>query len=82
MDADFLDLVLWILVPLIVLFTLWAVQDCLRSPDRKASTRYCFALLILLLPIWGAILWFRDKAITRAGESSLMSRVRKRRSGE
>ena len=80
MDAKFFDLVLWVLVPLLVLFTLWALVDCLRS-SIPARQRLLHSLAILFLPVWGALYWFRSKAAQRAGESDLMARVRQRRQG-
>lgn len=78
MDASFLDLVLWGLVPLTVAFTLWALVDCLRRPI-SGRARLGYGLLILLLPFWGALLWLRSPVARRAAESPLLNRVRQRR---
>ena len=78
MDALFLDLVLWILLPLLLLFILGALIDCLRS-SLRGRDKLLYSLAIVLLPFWGALLWLRSKAAIRARESDLMARVRERR---
>ena len=79
MDADFMDLVWWILLPLVVLFSLWALQDCWRSSLVRGSAKLGFCLAIVFVPIWGGIVWFRWKEQLHADESDLMRRVMRRR---
>lgn len=79
MNAQFMDLVWWVMAPLSLLFALWALSDCLRSKLLAGSAKLGFCLLILLLPIWGGIMWFRWKEVQRADQSPLMRRVMRRR---
>lgn len=82
MDADFLDLAGWVLLPVLLAFILWALQDCLRSSRHRPLSRLCFALLIILLPLWGAYLWFRHKAVTRPDQSAFVDPVLRRASDD
>ena len=79
MDADFMDLVWWVMLPLALLFALWAQLDCFRSKLLAGHAKFGFCLLILLIPIWGGIIWFRWKENQRPDESALMRRVMRRR---
>ena len=81
MNAQFIDLILWVLLPLLALLSLWALLDCLRS-SISGRLRLLYGLAIFFLPGFGAIYWLRSKTALRAKESSLMSRVRDRRSAE
>ena len=55
-DADFMDLVWWVMAPLALAFALWAQRDCLRSDLLPPSSKLGFCILILLIPIWGGIM--------------------------
>ena len=79
MNAIFMDLVWWVMLPLALLFALWAQLDCLRSTLLEGPAKIGFGLLIWLVPIWGGLIWFRWKENHRADESALMRRVRQRR---
>ena len=78
-DTSFMELAWWVLSPLVGLFALWAQLDCLRSPVLSRSQKFGFCLLILLVPIWGGVIWFRWKESHRADQSDLMRRVMRRR---
>ena len=78
-DANFMDLVWWVMAPLTLLFALWAISDCARSEGLPASARIGFFLLILLIPILGGVIWFRWKEQHQAERSALMRRVMRRR---
>ena len=79
MDAEFMKLVWWIMAPLAMIFALWALQDCLRSSIVAGSAKLGLCLAIILIPVWGGIIWFRWKEQQHAGESALMRRVMRRR---
>ena len=79
MDAVFMDLVWWILCPLAAIFALWALVDCIRSPIVAGSAKFGLCMAIILIPVWGGIIWFRWKDQQHAGESALMTRVMRRR---
>ncbi len=79
MNESFMDLVWWILSPLAILFALWALQDCLRSKLVSGAAKVGLCMAIILVPIWGGIIWFRWKEQQHADESDLMRRVMKRR---
>ena len=79
MNADFMDLVWWILLPLAILFGLWTLQDCLRSKLVAGSAKFGLCMAIILIPVWGGFIWFRWKDQQHAGESALMRRVMRRR---
>jgi|GEM_PF-2670941 len=68
--------------PLLLVFILWALQDCLRSSRHRPLARFCFALLIILLPLWGAYLWFRHKAVTRLDQSAFVDPGRRQHSDD
>ena len=78
-NAVFMDLIWWVLCPLAILFALWALQDCLRSDIVSGLAKFAFCLAIILVPVWGGIIWFRWKDQQHAGESALMRRVMRRR---
>lgn len=78
-DADFMDLVWWVMLPLALLFALWAQQDCLRSKLLPLPAKFGFCFLILLVPIWGGIIWYRWKELHQGGQSALMRRAMRRR---
>ena len=78
-DADFMDLVWWVMAPLALAFALWAQRDCLRSDLLPPSSKLGFCILILLIPIWGGIMWFRWKELHQGEQSRIMRRVMRRR---
>lgn len=79
LDTRFLELAWWILAPLVIFFGIWALQDCLRSTQVSGAGKLGLCLAIILIPIWGAVIWFRLKDRQHAEESDLMRRVMKRR---
>ena len=79
MNANFMELVWWVLAPLVILFGIWALQDCVRSNLVSGSAKFGLCMAIIFVPIWGGIIWFRWKDQLHAGESDLMRRVMKRR---
>jgi|TARA_B100000809_G_scaffold22604_1_gene19704 hypothetical protein len=81
MSADFIDLVQWVLVPLVVIFSLWVIKDCLQERSQSIGIRVVFVLLIALFPVLGGVLWFRFKEKQAVSESRLMARVKRRRGG-
>jgi hypothetical protein len=57
MDADFIDLIFWILVPYSrVLFSFWLIRDCLERSQRRIRT-----LRLVIIPSPSLLLWFRFK---------------------
>lgn len=79
LDARFLELAWWILGPLVIGFGLWALQDCLRSTVVSGWMKLGLCAAIVLVPVWGGVIWFRWKDRQHADESALMRRVMKRR---
>lgn len=79
LEANFLELVWWLLAPLVIFFGIWALQDCLRSTMISGPRKFGLCMAIVLIPIWGGVIWFRWKDRRHADESDLMRRVMKRR---
>ena len=78
-DTSFMQLAWWVMAPLVLLFALWAQIDCLRSDALSRGQKFGFCVLILVIPIWGGIIWFRWKETHQADKSMLMRRVMRRR---
>lgn len=79
MNAEFMDLVWWVMCPLAIIFSLWALQDCLRSPIVSGPAKFGLCMAIILIPVWGGVIWFRWKEQQHAADSTLMRRVMRRR---
>ena len=78
LEENFMDLVWWILLPLALLYAFFALHDCLRAARFRRAEKCAWALLIILFPVGGGVLWFRAKDRRRAADSSLMRRVKER----
>ena len=80
-DENFMDLLWWGVAPLAILYALYGLYDCRRTPQFPPGEKWLWALLIILFPIGGGVFWFRAKERRRAEQSPLMRRVRERRRG-
>lgn len=78
LDENFMDLVWWVVLPLAALYALYALHDCCRATRFRPFEKVAWAIVIILFPVGGGVLWFRAKDRRRAADSSLMRRVRKR----
>ncbi|NNC90786.1 MAG: hypothetical protein HKN82_20200, partial [Akkermansiaceae bacterium] len=76
LDPRFYDLVLWGLLPLVILYALYALNDCRRTAGFTGREKVLWALVIVFFPIGGGVLWTRAKDRRRATQSPLMRRVR------